>query len=148
MYYPDLATECQVDFGPKVRAVGWLGEEHSFAVGSVDDAFMERLRSHITSAWQPFFAAGKHYCGFCPHRLAGGSANIWFPTEDAKYVVPELIIHYIEFHCYRPPDEFIRAVMNCPPQKSDEFFRMLSRFQNHWDGQQNRCRQPPPRLQF
>jgi len=134
VFYPDLATECQADSGPAVRAIGWLGVGHSFTVGSVAEAFVERLRAHIIDAWQPCFAAGKHHCEFCTDRLVGGSANIWFPTQRLKFVVPELIVHYIEFHCYRPPDEFIEAVMACPPQGSDEFFNLLSRFQNHWDG--------------
>jgi hypothetical protein len=136
MFYPDLATECQVDFGPEVRAIGWLSANHLFSVGSVEDAFVARLRAHISTAWQPCFAAGKHDCEFCPHRRVGGSANVWFPTPHVKYVAPELIAHYIEYHCYRPPGEFIRAVMDCPPQGSDEFFELLSNFDNHWNRRQ------------
>jgi hypothetical protein len=133
MFNPDLATICEVDFGPKVRAVGWLGTYYPFPVGSVEDAFVERLRAHISSAWQPPIAGGKHYCKLCPEHGAGGSVYVWFPTPHLKYVAPELIVHYIESHCYRPPEEFIQAVMSCPPQGSDEFFGLLSHFDNYWD---------------
>lgn len=133
MFYPDLATECQVDAGPKVRAIGWLSVDHPFAVGSVEDVVVERLRAHISTAWQPLMTAGVHFCEFCPDHRVGGSANIWFPTQNVKYVAPELIVHYIEYHCYRPPDEFIEAVLTCPSQESNEFFRLLSQFDNHWD---------------
>ena len=53
-----------------------------------------------------------------------------------KFVVPELIVHYIEAHCYLPPQEFIAAVMQCPPQGCAEFFQLLSGFENWWDAQQ------------
>jgi hypothetical protein len=115
MFYPDLATQCQVDFGPSVRAIGWLSAGHPFAVGSVEDDFVDRLRTHIAGAWQPCVTAGRHYCEFCPDRRVGGNSNVWFPTHHIKYVAPELIVHYIEYHCYQPPDEFIKAVMSCPP---------------------------------
>ena len=30
-------------------------------------------------------------------------------------------------HNYRPPEEFQRAVLDCPPQKSMPFLRLLAR---------------------
>jgi hypothetical protein len=48
------------------------------------------------------------------------------------YVAPELVVHYIESHGYQPPEEFIAAVMACPPQESAEFFGMLRPFGYSW----------------
>jgi SAM-dependent methyltransferase len=58
---------------------------------------------------------------------------VWIPTKTLKYVAPELIVHYIEAHSYLPPQEFITAVMACPPQGSKAFFKLLSGFENWWD---------------
>jgi hypothetical protein len=135
MHYPDLSNECQVDSGPTVRAVGWLANGHAFTSGAVSDAFVEKLRRDLRSSWQPCVACGVHFCDFCPSHRFGGSRNVWFPSDSVKYVAPELILHYIEFHSYRPPDEFVEAVTKCPEQGSDEFLGLLSRFENWWDGQ-------------
>jgi hypothetical protein len=136
VFYRDLSTKCQVDSGPNVRAVGWLGKRNSpFTVGDVDPRFVEKLLEHIQSAWQPFRLMGYHFCGFCRDFEAKGTRNVWIPTASLKYVAPELIIHYIERHNYAPPQEFISAVMECPPQGSPEFFQLLSRFDNCWDAQ-------------
>jgi hypothetical protein len=41
-----------------------------------------------------------------------GSAEIRVPSGNGTiYVAPNLIIHYIREHGYRPPDEFIRALL-------------------------------------
>jgi len=145
MYYADLSTKCQVDAGPKVRAVGWLGNyngllgrfgaQHRFTVGEVDIVIVDTLRDHIRNAWQPIQAFGFHSCEFCQDPHATGGWNIWIPTRSLIYVAPELIVHYIEAHRYLPPYEFIDAVMRCPPQNSDEFFELLSGFDNWWKPQ-------------
>ncbi len=41
------------------------------------------------------------------------------------YVAPSLILHYIDAHGYAPPDQFQRAVMECPPMKSMPYLRAL-----------------------
>lgn len=136
MYYPDLGTECQVDRGEHVRAIGWLSKDQPFPTGAVPSVFISTLRDHIRTAWQPVRSAGVHFCEFCPQPRpgkgrAGGTGNVWIPSEGAVYVAPELVVHYIEAHKYRPPDEFIAAVMACPAQRSAEFHRLLGRFKSN-----------------
>lgn len=42
-----------------------------------------------------------------------GNWEIWLPgRDDIVYASPALIIHYVTEHQYRPPPEFILAVMN------------------------------------
>jgi hypothetical protein len=133
MFFPDLDSECQVDRGDHVRAVGWLSEEHPFPTGSVPLGFSAALRTLIKSAWQPVTAMGPQFCEFCAKTdRVGGSKNVWIPTPEKVYIAPELIAHYIETHSYRPPDEFIEAVLACPPQGSDEFQAALHRFPCWW----------------
>jgi hypothetical protein len=137
MFFPDLSTECQVDKGDHVRAVGWLSKEHPFPTGPVPPEFLPILWSHIDSVWMPVAMAGPHFCEFCPEPREGegrigGSRNLWIPSASAVYVAPELVAHYVQDHGYRPPDEFIAAVLACPPQDSPAFHQLLAQFPRWW----------------
>ncbi len=133
MYYADLSTKCQVDRGSRVRAIGWLSKDHAFTTGDVPQEFLATLRVHLAAAVQRVITAGPHFCELCANpsdkrKRVGGSRNLWIPTIDYVYVAPELILHYIEKHNYRPPDEFVIAVTACPPQDSLEYVVLLTRF--------------------
>jgi hypothetical protein len=42
-----------------------------------------------------------------------GSWEIWIRgTGEAIFAAPALIVHYVDTHEYRPPEEFIAAVMD------------------------------------
>lgn len=56
-----------------------------------------------------------------------GSADIWVPGVDAVYNAPNLIVHYIRHHRYRPPECFCAAVLNCPEPDSEEYRERLVR---------------------
>lgn len=43
----------------------------------------------------------------------------------AIYYAPELIAHYIDEHEYRPPDDFVTAVLECPAFRWAEYFVAL-----------------------
>ncbi len=115
---------------PHVRAVavGWLDPSHPHSVGKVGDEFVARLfeacRAHATARTR-----GYHRCPFCPSdRDAGvgpttvlrgresvqvGDAEIWLVARDGTWLVaPTLVLHYVTGHAYRPPSEFIDAVMS------------------------------------
>jgi hypothetical protein len=140
MYIADLAA---ID-DPRVTlcAVGWLEPEHRFEQGRVDESFFARLMTLLVEPWQPFAVAGFHHCGFCrftggpgtihyqPQRGGSvsavvGASNIFVPGLDAIYMAPSLIAHYIDAHAYRPPDEFIAAVMTCPEMRSAAYLRAI-----------------------
>ncbi|WP_146209646.1 hypothetical protein [Vitiosangium sp. GDMCC 1.1324] len=53
---------------------------------------------------------------------------MWIPSAHHLFIAPELIVHYITAHGYRPPDTFIEAVLACPPQKSPEYIERLRPF--------------------
>jgi hypothetical protein len=145
MYYPDLGHRCDVDFGKHVRAVGWLERHHPYPTGSVPPAFFTALNEHVCAAWQPVGMPGIHLCEFCPQplpngRFVGGNSNVWIPCGDRVFVAPGLILHYIEAHAYRPPQEFIDAVLAAPEQGSIAFHNSMERFPSWWQ------RDPSPRL--
>jgi hypothetical protein len=47
------------------------------------------------------------------------------------YVAPSLVLHYVDAHEYLPPESFQRAVMACPPMRSMEYLRAISRHGLH-----------------
>ena len=56
-----------------------------------------------------------------------GAANVFVPSDEAIYVAPSLVLHYIDAHAYLPPEEFRRAVEACPPMRSIEYLKALRR---------------------
>lgn len=134
MYAPDLDTRCQVAWGDVVRAVGWLEHGKPFTTGPTDPRFRAALRAHVTDAghWQPLIMLGVHLCDLGDCTGVGGAQWAVFPAPTCVYVVPELIVHYVEHHTYKPPDEFIAAVLACPEQSSEAYVAMVMPFRTTW----------------
>ena len=103
--------------------VGWLDPAHSFHEGATEPEFHRRL---FALCEHPVHRTrGIHRCAFCPELEAApaqretldgrtvflGSAEVRVDGEGVTYAAPNLIYHYVVRHQYRPPDEFIRAVM-------------------------------------
>jgi hypothetical protein len=136
-WYPDLGHLNYFDDGPvdstNFRAIGWLARNQEFSQGAVNPPFLERLRELLLAPWQPLLFMGVHSCELCPPQriVAGkfvvpmGSHNLFIPGERCVYVAPELIVHYIEAHQYKPPEEFVGALLACPPTGSAEYQRRL-----------------------
>lgn len=123
-YYSDLTEYSYLasDAVPGGINVGWLDSEHSFPTGSVKPQVMEALLKRCAKGEGG--TRGWHACPFCSNSPMGlrvsyigreytlGSAEIRVPSGNGTiYVAPNLIIHYIREHGYRPPDEFIRALL-------------------------------------
>jgi hypothetical protein len=125
-----------------VKSVGYLWFGHAYTKGEVEEAVLERL---VDMAAEPFlYAYGYHECnlGFCNVRLVSrgqpefryrgrtlglGSAEIFVPGEGAVYCAPNLIVHYIRWHGYRPPECFCEAVLRCPAADSAEYRERIKR---------------------
>jgi hypothetical protein len=56
-----------------------------------------------------------------------GCGFLVIPGRDTLYVAPNLVIHYIVCHGYRPPPDFVDAVLACPPLSSAAYLRALRR---------------------
>lgn len=41
------------------------------------------------------------------------------------YIAPSTVIHYIDAHHYCPPDEFQKAVVNCPEMRSMNYLKAI-----------------------
>lgn len=152
-WYPDMGTETMVDVGNHVRSVGWLSAEHSFPLGDVPTDFLSRLRelaknwTESASALGWGFFMGSHRCDLCdmgppPWRRFRTHGNFGVLCGELLFVAPEMISHYVEVHRYRPPHDFIVAVMASPMpgteayQVAAEPFRRLHQKYLEWRGQQ------------
>jgi len=113
------------NFSEAMRAVGWIERDHDFPIGTVDIEVFQRLTELLLDPWQPFVSMGCHECQLCLYRGPSGNRNLFVPSQGIVFVCPELITHYMNAHGYRPPSEFCRAVMNCPPMRSLAYFREL-----------------------
>lgn len=134
MYYPDLSPyEYGAPIGPcsVMLNVGWLDISKSFTPGSVPAEFLERLLLLSESSINR--TRGSHACTFCLSELRsdsrgemdgksairmlrslGGLGNgeiVVVSGNGNCYVAPTLISHYVERHGYRPPSEFVDAVV-------------------------------------
>lgn len=49
------------------------------------------------------------------------------------YAAPSLILHYILAHGYKPPQEFIDAVINSPDASSEEYYQKILAYSNGYD---------------
>jgi hypothetical protein len=135
-YAPDLANT------GAVKDVGYLWSRHSFSKGRVENLVLERL---VAIAEKPlYYACGFHKCnlGFCGateglrdqpkfryrgRTLTLGSSEILVPDDEAVYRAPNLILHYIRHHRYRPPECFCAAVLKCPAPDTEEYRERIRR---------------------
>ena len=134
-YSPDLANT------GAVKTVGYLWSGHSYPKGKIEEVVLERL---VAIAEKPLLcAAGFHTCnlGFCIATLRSqpkfryrgrtltlGSSEILVPDDEAVYCAPNLILHYIRHHRYRPPDCFCAAVLKCPAPDTEKYRERIRRF--------------------
>ncbi|GAB4585034.1 DUF7919 family protein [Nocardia sp. IFM 10818] len=126
-YFEDSSPYSFIDeFKDGAISIGWLDEAEVYARGETPGEFSERLVELCRNSVNR--TRGWHTCNLCP-RPAGPmpaptvtkSSNGDFPvgfgeirvegTDGVKYATPDMIAHYVCEHSYRPPMEFIEAVL-------------------------------------
>ena len=118
-YFGVEATDC-------LLAVGWLDRDHSFPIGEVDVAVLDRLQELAKDPWTPIAFAGAQGCELCRYYPeASGITNLFIPGNGFLYVCPELICHYMNAHGYLPPAEFCDAVLACPDMRTMEYRKLI-----------------------
>src|SRR5438034_4020922 len=124
-WFPDMGTVTMIDAGDHVRAVGWLSATHPFAEGDVPAELLAGLKE-FANRWGDSTEAlgwgcymGPHCCELCDRFMACG--NFGVPSGGLLFVAPDMLHHYVEAHRYRPPDEFIAALMQSPLPGTDEY---------------------------
>jgi hypothetical protein len=141
MYYTDLTPYRYLPMiprDPNQLNVGWLGRGHPYSQGEVSEEFLDRLfefcRAHL------FKMGGNHGCELCVHpsdgmRVQRGDKETWLGDAEIRvvgkgkvYAAPTLIFHYVTAHKYRPPDEFIQAVLEGPLPGSPEYEAIVEKY--------------------
>ncbi len=128
--------------------VGWLGGGTDFPKWEADKVFLQKLWRFFE--WEFNSSRGIFLCELpgCEHRLESGcgvevfvgkhllllgTAEIRiFGAHDKVYAAPDLIYHYVEKHGYKPPDEFVEAVLNGPYPADSRFQGMADSFGLKW----------------
>ena len=111
-----LPPECDL------YAVGWI-EEDDFTTGTVPEECMELLLAEYPAKIISDGTRGWHTCTLCGVELpkvewkgktidVKGYGHYLVRYENAVYMAPALLPHYILDHHHLPPQAFIDAVMN------------------------------------
>jgi hypothetical protein len=116
--YTYSPTEC-----PTLN-IGWIGRDADFTRGLVSEVFSRKL---LALATRPVnVMRGVHHCELCgiespiividpglPGRRAIlGTGEVRVLREDGILLAaPTLVVHYIDAHGYKPPQDFIDAVI-------------------------------------
>lgn len=133
-WFADLDYRCYftVKSGKHLRSVGWLDADHPFTRGDVSSDFLLRLEEFVRQwhdsdiSFSDMGTCGAHTCELCKETYSFGEVCV--PAGPLLYVAPAMILHYIVDHHYRPPDQFIAAVMSSPLPLEPEFAAAAERF--------------------
>jgi hypothetical protein len=89
--------------------VGWLGDEVK-APGTTSSAILEALLS--AKAWNqlPDGSLDSHDCEICDGE--SGHGHFFIDDTNCRYILPNLVIHYITAHHYKLPAEVEDALLN------------------------------------
>lgn len=128
-YFDDL-SEYSYRIAPfslsRVKNIGWINLLEEFPTGGISLSLLEKLKSitHRVGEFRPLVETIRKFptcekCGELRMRDPLGNflpeAELWVPCGNTIYASPITIIHYIEVHDYRPPDEYIKAVEMLDP---------------------------------
>ncbi len=102
--------------GLNVRAVGWLGKrvpnKPKFGFLKRDSHFpsdlLDALHHYSETNFHDDGDLGLHECAICGKIESRG--EFWIQCEEITYVLPMMVLHYIEDHEYTPPPEFTEAL--------------------------------------
>jgi hypothetical protein len=112
-FFEDLTpyTYCHpADEGPGTVNVGWLDPAHPFRTGRTTERFRANLGRLCERRVKQ--TRGRHSCPFCAGwDRPASSAEMRVAGGGRVYAAPLLVHHYVAVHGYRPPDEFIAAVL-------------------------------------
>jgi hypothetical protein len=87
------------DAGRAIRTIGWLGD----TVGEMTD---RRGTAHHRDDGQ----LGYHECEMCGEGGPETHGEFFIDLEGVRYILPDMVLHYITDHGYTPPDAFLSAV--------------------------------------
>lgn len=140
MYYRDMTT---YKYGGKEENsynIGWLERGHLVKKGEVPPEFVDKLWKYLRYPVKIY--RGFQQCTLCLHtkmhipivehngerRNAGYYEMRVWGKNGKVYAAPSLIFHYITCHQYKPPQEFIDAVMEAEDPDSEEYYQKVLKY--------------------
>jgi hypothetical protein len=139
-YFPDLSryTYRKRDEECAEYNIAWLDRDQDYPKGDVSSVFLDRLWRFCSL--RVSLSRGFHFCNLCSsgtgseglvthnsETLVLGTAEIRvFGCAGRVYAAPDLIFHYVKAHAYKPPEEFIHAVLTGPLPGSSEYDALLN----------------------
>ena len=108
-YFPDFSAYTYTP-NDKTGAlnIGWLDASQPFQSGTTRSEFHAGLA--LLCSRPILLHRGRHECQFC--RNAWGNGQVRVVGADGRlYAAPTLVHHYVVEHHYKPPEEFILAVI-------------------------------------
>jgi hypothetical protein len=92
----------------RALAVGWLGSAVP-SNGDVDASSMLALRNANANQRTDSGELGYHTCSICGRFQDRGEFIV--QANSRTYVLPRMVLHYIEVHGYRPPEAFLSDLL-------------------------------------
>jgi hypothetical protein len=127
-YFPDGSRYSFLNEEADAINIGWLDADHPFPTGRLPDTVIAALAQLCRNGLRR--TRGWHSCELCLASAAEASAcptaardgEGEFIVGDAEirvrapdgtvFAAPNMIIHYVTDHGYRPPDSFTHAVLS------------------------------------
>lgn len=127
MYLPDLTpypSKNDARLGMQPLSVGWLRADRPYPTGPVPEPFVQKL---LVFCYEQYSLPGGRRSARCA--LSRDCPRIIMPVEQGDhvayfdgelrvigdediYAAPSLVYHYVTVHNYKPPPEFIDAVLH------------------------------------
>ncbi len=114
-YFVDLSVYTYGFGDPQsdVVNVGWLDNSHPFPEADTPPDFRAALSKICEKSRRSSLMdyCGVHECEICGDGCCGKEIEI--PGKNGiTYIAPDMIDHYVIAHRYKPPQEFIEAVLS------------------------------------
>lgn len=140
-YFADLTPYEYYPDEPELDAfnIGWLDLAEEYVKGETSQEFQTRLWLFCYGVVNP--TRGFHLCNLCAESANAvsvlkktrlGTAEIRVFHQDKTYAAPNLIYHYVVDHGYRPPGEFIEAVLWGPLPDSPQYIDIIDQRGNNF----------------
>jgi hypothetical protein len=143
--YLDMSTGSLAGIKGCVRKVGWLGIGMCFPQGELAKDVVQRLGEFV-KRWRIgikelgwYFPRGAHRCEFCTCTKFYAAGEFAVPSGKLIYLSPEMILHYVQEHGYRPPERYCQALLESPLPGTEEYRAAVKRFRDasfrrYWPG--------------
>jgi hypothetical protein len=118
MYVPDLTPYAGYDRpNHRVFHIGWLEKSEPFETAQPPEGLVDMLKRQLpfrvlrTRGWfKCHLCKRREYLELDEYKQTLGGAEIWIENGQVTYACPDMIIHYIDDHHYKPPAAFLTAL--------------------------------------